>query len=171
MGRVDQSKDISIGEMKFTVQPLAPRAAMKCGLKLFKLIGAPAGALFGAVDLTKAKGQDNAAALTGAMSAAAGGAMAALTDRLDEDEVIDLIDELLVGCTVEKTCDDGKVHTLNLVGPTGVFDDVFLGDLISLFKVVGVALEVNFAGPLGGWRGLVARLMDLIKKGEEKAKA
>lgn len=168
MGRKEQSKTLTAGDYVFTVQPLSPTAALGCSVPLLKLIGAPAGALFGAVDLSEAKGGDRGAALTEAISAAAGGALAAFADRLTEDGVIDLVKRLLEGCTVEMTTEtDGKRSILPIVGLRGVFDEVFSGDLFTMFKVVGLAIEVNYLGPLGDWR----HLLKLAMRSTDKEKA
>jgi hypothetical protein len=66
-----------------------------------------------------------------------GSALTDLTGRLDEDEVVNLITRLLA-CTLA----DGK--------PVN-FDLTFQGRYLTLFKVVGFVLEVNFKVPLADW--------------------
>jgi len=171
MGRKVQSKTLTVRDMVFTVTPLSPTAALGCSVPLLKLIGAPAGALFGSVDLTEAKGGDRGAALTDALSAGLGGAVAALTERLNEAEVISLVQRLLEGCTVEMPTGDGKLSVLQLAGPRGVFDEVFRGDLFSMLKVVGLALEVNYLGPFGDWRRWLELAMSSIDKEKSKAES
>lgn len=71
-------------------------------------------------------------------------ALADLTARLDENEVLDLI-KRLVACTTE----DGRE-----VG--GRFDTVFQGRYRTLAGVLMFVLEVNYEIPLAGWVGAVS---------------
>lgn len=73
-----------------------------------------------------------------------GAALTDLTQRLDEDQVVELIKRLLA-CTIakepgEKSKEAGR-H----------FDVTFQGRYLTLFKVLGFVLEVNFKVPLSGW--------------------
>jgi hypothetical protein len=68
-----------------------------------------------------------------------GTAVADLASRLDDDEVVGLAKRMLRGTFV-----DGKE-----VSPQ--FDLVFQGRYLTLFKVLGFVLEVNFKVPLADW--------------------
>lgn len=68
-----------------------------------------------------------------------GAAVAELANRLDEAETVELVRRLLAGTRA----DDREVSPQ--------FDILFQGRYLTLFKVLGFVLEVNFKIPLGDW--------------------
>lgn len=121
----------------WTVQQFPATEGLRLMARLAKLLGGPLSAAMGALqgsDLLDAK-------VDGSLL---GKAVAELADRLDEDEVAGLAKRLLKDTRV-----GGKE-----VLPQ--FETLFQGRYLTLFKVLGFVLEVNFQIPLAGWLAVAA---------------
>lgn len=103
--------------------------------RLTKIVGEPIAIALGGAKKVDKKSDDLADKdVTGEVF---GKAVKALVDRLDENEVVNLV-KLLTSEQV--LCDNSKI----------VFDDHFCGDIGHLFKVIVGALEAQYGNFFGG---------------------
>ena len=86
-----------------------------------------------------------------------GKAFEALSERIDEDIVLDTIDELL--------SDVSYVSGDQYQNLAGSFELHFQGNIFHLFKVVKKVLEVNYSDFLSGLTGVLGKAKALIPKG------
>ena len=90
-----------------------------------------------------------------------GDALVQVLEQLSEKDLEELIKTLLETATVEV---DGKIAPLR-----PVFDMVFAGKVLTVFKVLAFAIEVNFLDFFGPLRAMSAR--KALEKSELKSKA
>ncbi|BBO74398.1 hypothetical protein DSCW_18150 [Desulfosarcina widdelii] len=132
-----------IDDHEYTFHQMPPKQSMKLLLRIFKIVGAPAGAV---ADGAKA----NFKSLMDA-DLDISRIMGALCDRIDENEVEGIVDDLLS----QAICKGRGEVSRN-------FDSIFKGRLPHLFKVVGAALQAEYSDFFDEWSGaardLVARL-------------
>lgn len=122
-----------IGGDTFIVTPLPASKGWRLLVAIGKLVGAPLGTAAGS------------AGPGGLMDARVGGealgrGLAALADRIDEEQIADLTRRLLETAQVRQPS--------GLVGVNAVFDVLFMGRYMLLLEVLMFALEVNFDVPL-----------------------
>lgn len=142
MARDLQTRTID-GEL-YEFYQLSPRIAVKILTRLLKVVGSPVGEALG-----RSTGSESLLDLE-LKGDVMGNIVKALTERLDEDMVLNTIEELLqpVMCKGIK------------VGPQ--FETHFAGRISHLMKVVWAALEVNYSDFFGegfGLEGLRARVV------------
>jgi hypothetical protein len=114
-----------IDGMTFRVTQLPAMRGVKMLNRLVRILGPAAGRAFA--------GADPSAGLGGLDVGALGGAVAALTERLSDDELESIIRTLLETATVDNT------------PLLPVFDLKLQGRMGSLLKLLGFALEVNYS--------------------------
>lgn len=122
-----------IDGVKWTVNEFPATEGLKVLTALTRLVGGPLTQILGALVGGK-DGLDSKLDLP-----LLGKAIAQLTDQLDEDHVLALAKRLL-----RETRADGKE-----VMPQ--FDLIFQARYLTLFKVLGFVVEVNFKVPLTDW--------------------
>lgn len=137
------SKRKEIDGSTWTVNQFSATEGLRLLTLLMKLCGGPIGR---AISALKSGG------LTSILDSKVdfsllGEALTELTGRMDEDEIADLVKRLLA-CTTVDDREQGKLRKLNCGDR---FDSVFQGRYLTLFKVLGFVLEVNFDLPLSGW--------------------
>lgn len=121
----------TIDEEVYTFHQMKPRKSLKVLIKLFKLIGASIG--------KAAEGMQNKDVESILdIDIDIGAIMGLLADRLDETETEQIIDLML-----EQVAHKGKGEVSN------AFDDLFTGRMSHLLKVVGAAMEVEYADFFG----------------------
>lgn len=123
---------------QYTFYQMNPRKSLKLMTRILKLIGAPVGTAFGGHEKTKSVFDQDINI---------GVIVEKLCDRLDENEVEYIIDQLLSQVTVAGKGEISKV-----------FDEHFAGRLPHLFKVVFACLEVEYGDFLAGLSGLTKSL-------------
>lgn len=128
-------KEVDGHDYEFSL--LGARESLKTLTKLVKLLGEPMAIALGAIggDRDIEKGKKILAALT--TSDLLARATRALIERMDEDNVADLVEKLTGKAT---TMCDGKPI---------IFNSHYEGRLGHLFKVFGAALEVQFGDFFG----------------------
>lgn len=125
----------------YEFQQFGPKHALKILTKLSRICGEPLALAFtamGSKDGEKPEGGLLDRKIDGKLLAAA---VKALTDRLDEEEVIAIVMELTANDNV--LCDGRRV----------VFDSHYQSGLGHMFKVLGTALEVQYGDFFGGLLG------------------
>lgn len=138
-----ESKTKSIDGFSYTVTPLPAMSQMKLLTRLLKSAGPSIGQLGAAL-----KGIGSAADLKKLDVERLVPAIGALFSALEDAEV-----EHLTRALLESALVDNK-------GLWPLFNNHFQGKMLSLFKLIGFALEVNY-GDFSG--GLVARALQLAK--------
>lgn len=124
--REQQTKTIDGQEYFFS--QFGPKLSLKILTRLVKIAGEPL-----AIAISSAQTKDGKIKLDKDIDPdILGRAARALSERLDEDEVLSLIEQLTSGDAV--TCDGKKVD----------FNSHYDGKLGHLFKVFGAALEVQY---------------------------
>lgn len=106
--------------------------ALRTLTKLSKIIGEPLTLAFTAMGVSDPENKGKSMFDRKIDGKMLGEAVKALTGRMDENEVLDLIEEL---CGEENCMCDGKKI---------IFDKHYEGKLGHLFKVIGTALEVQY---------------------------
>jgi hypothetical protein len=155
MGRITEERIIDGETYTFTM--LRPRISLRLLTKIFKLIGPPIGKAFP----KEIKMKDIFDA-----GIDIGGSINDLAERLSDDELQSLID-ILFAPILHK----GKGTLTN----AAAYDELFAGRMKHLFKVIGVALEVQYADFLEGDDALAAiirksKMMSLQDEPESKSK-
>lgn len=154
MGRDAENSTREIDGLKVEVFLLPPKQALKVLTRLSKIVGEPLGLAAGAL-LGGQKGAETEAVPLSAREVQVdvlGKAVAALTDRLDEQVVLDTV-ETLLGSVHVKTADDNGTRPVRM-------EHDFKGKTLTMLKVVAFALEVNFSdffGASGVSGGLLAK--------------
>jgi len=130
-----------IDGVTYEIMMLAPDQALEIAVKHMKLIGTFIGKAAGAVKPGAfSKTIDEAIDM-----GAAGMAITALTERLNEQDVKDIVNTMLTVVNIQT--DNG--------GFVPVKKDIhFSGKIFHMLKVVGAALEVNFGDFFAGLSGL-----------------
>lgn len=128
-----------IDEHEYEFTKLGAKQSVKVFTKILKIIGEPIALSAGAFE---GKGPLLERVFNGD---ALGKAMKALAERMDEDEVVSLM-ETLCGETA-CICDGKKVN----------FNSHYEGRLAHLFKVLKAALEVQYGDFLGEFGGLLGK--------------
>lgn len=155
MGR-DPSIEKEIDGEFFIFHYLPPRMSTKLLVRLLKIVGPSIGKAFPTSNM-KVKDILDA-------DIQIGSAVDTLMGKFNEDEVQDIIDILL-----SRVNHKGKGSLSN----EATYTELFTGNLSLLFKVVGKALEVQYADFFGGKFGLKsiiekAKLMSMEEKEELK---
>jgi hypothetical protein len=136
-GRVDAieyQKDVEVDGSTYCVHLLSPSKALKLSFKLTKLVGEPMAQMANA-----SQGKDVAELLPIAVRA--------LLSRLDENEVLGIIKEMVATCTLEN-------KPIN-------FEDSFQGRLGHLVKLVAKVMEVQFSDFFAGLAETLGQTMGL----------
>ena len=124
----------SVDGIKYEFQQFGAKESLKTLMRLSKILGKPIALALGSlgekVDFSNVKGDLLADAAQ------------ALTERLDQDEVLNLIQLL----TADKVLCEGKKVS---------FDLHYQGRLDHLFKVLGAALEVQYGNFFGAFKDLI----------------
>lgn len=128
-----ETKEKQIGEHIVLVTTLTATRAVKLQVKLVKLLGPSFGALFSSLDLKKIKaGKFTESDIKLEMISTA---FEKLSDKLDPDEFDALLFQILANTKV-----DGKD-----VSSAVVFNSVFTGELMLMYRVLLFSLEVQFS--------------------------
>ena len=131
MGRKEEIREID--KEKYTFYRLPPRESLKVLTKITKILGGAAGkAVSSATSSKNLLDKIDAGSIIGGIA-----------DRLDEDEVMQIVDTML--STVVHT-GEGEVSK--------AFDTLFQGRITHLLKVLKVALEVEYQDFFGVESGL-----------------
>jgi len=130
-----ETKEKVIDELNVKVVQFGARRGLKLKMKLIKTFGAPLLKMIDGmgVKTTEIKEVMNSDINLGAM----GEGLNLLFTKIDEDVAEKIIDEILAGTFI----DDKEVKV--------VFDQVFSGNFLTMYKVIGFALEVNFGSFFG----------------------
>lgn len=141
---------VQIDDQNYAITHLPPGQALKIMSRLTKLIGGPAGkALISGGDFGGLMNSDVSDALP-----LVGELIAALSERLDEDMILDTIKELL--STVHIVNGDKQVPVMNM------FDVQFTGKTFHLLKLVKSTLEVNYGDFFVGLSGLKEKISTVM---------
>ncbi len=133
--------EVKIDGEQYTFCQMPPKRSLKLMTRIIRIIGAPLGAAFNGI---KAGGADIGSVMDSDIDVSM--IVAALCDRLDENEVEAIVDELL--CQVLHA-GRGEVSKQ--------FDVIFAGRLPHLFKVLAQAVKVEYGDflaampDLSGW--------------------
>lgn len=122
---------------RWTVTEFSATEGLRILTRLVKLLGDSAAKAFGALPTEGGISVLDAKIDWSMLGEAIGG----LANRLDEDEVDELVKRLLANTLI-----DGKAGKEPAGGPR--FDIVFQGRYVTLFKVLSFVLEVNYRIPL-----------------------
>jgi len=150
-----KTRDKKIGDLETSVTELPARRAVRLKTKLIKLLGPSLGKLADGMHEFTEETLDNINVTT------IGDAIEKLADRLNENDYVDLIMEIL-----QHTRIGGREVTEEL------FDDVFAGRLDVMYKVVMFTLEVNYGSFFGegGIGHLFQRVRERAKMPQGKGK-
>lgn len=124
-GTVQYQQHKTIGEFDYVIHVMTPTISIKLLTKIMKLLGEPFAEMAGAA--RSAKGKDEAKQKAAAMLPAA---VKALCNRMDEDEVVALIKQLM--------------KTAHINNQPVQFERHFQGRLGHLMKVIWIVLEVQY---------------------------
>lgn len=119
------------------VSQLPAMQALKMSARLGKLLGGPMSKALGTLDVSDLKTAD---------MAVIGGALLSLFESLDENELERLVKTFLQAATL-----DGKPFLQ-------VMEAVLAGQVLTIYKALGFALEVNYKDFFAGLAGLGARV-------------
>ena len=136
--------EVMINNEQYTFCQMPPKRSLRLMTKIIRIVGAPLGAALNGI---KADQVDIAALLEADLDFSM--IVTALCDRLDENEVEAIVDELL---SQVLHAGQGEVSKQ--------FDVIFAGRLPHLFKVVGQALKVeygDFLADVPDLRAMLAR--------------
>ena len=136
--------EVMIDNEQYTFCQMPPKRSLRLMTKIIRIVGAPLGAALNGI---KADQVDIAALLEADLDFSM--IVTALCDRLDENEVEAIVDELL---SQVLHAGQGEVSKK--------FDVIFAGRLPHLFKVVGQALKVeygDFLADVPDLRAMLAR--------------
>jgi hypothetical protein len=120
--------EVKIDGEQYTFCQLPPKRSLKLMTRIIRIVGAPLGAAFNGI---KNSGADIQAVMTSDIDLSV--IVAALCDRLEENEVEAIVDELL---SQVLHAGQGEVSRK--------FDVLFAGRLPHLFKVLAQALKVEY---------------------------
>ncbi len=134
----------TIDGLEYSFHQMPPKQSMRLLVRIFKVLGAPAGA---AVSGTAG---DTESILDKDLDLSR--VMGALCDRLDEDVVESIIDDLLSQAICKG---HGEVSRQ--------FDVLFGGRLPHLFKVVAAALKAEYSDFFDAWSGVAGGLAAKLK--------
>lgn len=126
-----------IGNYEFEFFAFPPREGLKITTRLLKLIGEPLGLVLDSANTAEGKGNIVSRLMEGNIAGDTfSRAMRSLTDRLDENEVIDTI-YLLLSRTHIRAPGDHGTRALNM-------EVDFAGELGLLIEAAVASVEVNF---------------------------
>ena len=130
----------TIDGKKYEFEQFGAKHSLRIMARLTKIMGEPLAMAIGALS-NKEKGASAKSILDRQIDGdILGKAVKALVERLDEDTVIDLMEELTAKSTL---CDGKKID----------FNAHYTGDIGHLFKVAYAALEVQYGNFFGGLIG------------------
>lgn len=143
--KVESLTDEGVKEDKqFVFKQMHPKKAVKVSIRLAKLVGGPLGKVFTAIKKEKGVNLENSKVDL----ADVGAAIESLFDRIEENEVVETIENLLQAVTVDKQ---------ELDYNTAFFE----GEPMLLLKVAKRSAEVNFSDFFQGLSGVTNRLKKL----------
>lgn len=155
MARETVKREIDGSLYEFHTMPA--KAALKVLTRLTKVVGEPLGLLGDALlggGKAGAVGAEGDGLVKGALETdipqgALGKVLAAVTDRLDENQVLETVELVLVSVYVQGPSDAGT-RTIR-------FEQDFGGRMLTMLKVFAAALEVNFSDffAAGGGAGAI----------------
>ncbi len=128
----------SIAGRKYEFQKFGAKKSVKLLTRLLKLVGEPLSIAVGATGGGKLFESNLDPKILSS-------AVRVLVDKLDEDEVLDLIEEFTANDNV--LCDGVRVN----------FDNHYEGKLPELFKVLAAALEVQYGNFFGEYIGVTKK--------------
>lgn len=151
-----ESKDKKIDDLNVTVTQFGARRGLKLKVKLLKIFGPALVKMVEGLDL----GSDKKFTLENDVDLdKLGDGVKLLFERVDEDQTLALVEEILADTKISTP--DGKITSEDIAK---VFDMVFSGNYLTMYKVVGFALEVNYGSFFGeGGIGKIAKLRQAIK--------
>lgn len=129
-----EAKDKIIDEFKVIVTEWPARKAFKMKLKLTKILGPSVAEIFSGLDRKTAESVMN----SNIDISKVGKAIEMLFEKMDEDQILSLIFEMLSST---------RVNNLEINDQS--FDDLFKGKLQSVYKILGFVVEVNFGSFFG----------------------
>lgn len=133
-----ETKDKEIDGFKVTVTQWPARKAFKKKLKLARLLGPSFAEILSGWKSSKTSEENISIDSSEIDLSKVGSAIQMLFDKMDEDEMLDLILELFSSTRI-----DGKELT------NEEFDLIFAGKTVTVYKVIGFVLEVNFGSFFG----------------------
>jgi Phage tail assembly chaperone protein, TAC len=132
---------------------LPPKDALRTLVRILKIVGEPIGAITDLFSSFDGKSLDMK--ISELPPGIINNAVTALVNRLDEDQVMQIIEDLM-GSTHVKTENDRGTRPIQ-------FAVDFCGRIGHLFKVVKASLEVNYADFFGDGTGLYDSVMKASK--------
>lgn len=131
-----QPVEKTVDDQKYTFYRMRPKASLKLLVRIAKILAAPIGAAAGPIgkDFSIKSMVDNNISLQGMLDS--------LSKRLDEDEILDIVEKMLTNVRHGGT---GEINKDN-------FDIHFEahGGLSHMFKVFFIAIEVEYGDFFGG---------------------
>lgn len=153
-----------IGEHNFKVAPFTALETVRIKTYLIKLLAPSFGRIMSGLDLKKGANIFDADIDGLKMSEA----LETLFDKLSEDDLVALIQRLFRRVTVETKIDGKtKIFVFNPWNES-IFDIVFQGHILDIYKVMFFVLEVNLPDFFGKMEGIGDLFKTLLSPKEEE---